>query len=262
MTSSFFFVLKVYLQEFRSGARNTHEDSLASSLPTPDAATQKRREVYKRVTKVIQLQWRSLAIAVLVLIIIVLLSVVFIVVDAETLAAAHDSTLVLPWALCLVENQGNRDKCLKDVHGLAPNESLLIGTLLMLSIVGIAACLLLSPLAVLSAWKDYITSKRRLKRSQSPENPDDMTGFEEIKLSKGPITSTIPNGLRSHNVRHLTPSWLDRQSETSSPDLARSSFGQPARSSMVLDWEDRASFAESIKDTGAVERYDDVKSKE
>jgi len=260
---SFFFVLKIYLAQLEPVGHTGSNETLSSALPAAAAAARNRREVYKRVMKVFQLQWRSLVIAMLVLVIVVLFAVVFVVVDSQTLAAAHDSTLFLPWAMCLVESAGDSKQCTEYLHGLAPNEATLLGTLIMLSIVGIAAYILLSPIAVFKGWMDFIKSKRQLKRSQSPEDPDDIVGFERVQPIKTTQSSMIsrvstnPNGLYGQNVGPATLSprsdSLDvlnysLEKEYGSPSIARSSFGEPARSSMVLDWDDRYSFVEL--DTG------------
>lgn len=259
----------MYLVQYLSKGRNNRQDTLSPSITTADARALKRRDVYKRVTKVFQLQWRSLAIASLVLIIIVLLAVVFIVVDAESLSATHNSNLVLPWAVCLVENAGDSDKCLDLARPLAPNEGLLFGTLVMLSIVGIAAYLLLTPLAVLKAWWEYIMHMRKLKHSPSPEVPEYMTEFVDRRPAKGMLStvasrvSTNPDGLRSHSVRppcisvrSESPDFLhrhfDKDFETS--DQGRSSIGEPAPSSIALDWNDRYSFAESTRHQAGFEK--------
>ena len=270
--TSFFFVLKVYLQKYRDEGRNNPQESLPTSLTPSENTARRRRDVYKRITKVLQLQWRALTIAILVLIIIVLLSVVFILVDSETLAAAHNAELILPWEICLVQTAGDAAACLKYVHGLAPNEALLMATLVILSLTGVAAYLVLNPLAVLSAWKDFLRDKRRSKRApSSSENPTEMIGFQEVRpMTKGvppTVASATPDGLRSHSLREVTPSFrsesfdfLNSALEKESPHQGRSSIGQPARSSMALDldWEERYSFAALHRDKGPTETHNEV----
>jgi len=270
-------VLKVYLQKYRDEGRNNPQESLPASLTPSDSTSRRRRDVYKRITKVLQLQWRALTIAILVLIIIVLLSVVFILVDSETLAAAHDAELILPWEICLVRTAGDAAACLKYVHGLAPNEALLIATLVILSLTGVAAYLVLNPLAVLSAWKDFLQDKRRSKRApSSPENPTEMIGFQEVRpMAKrvpptvaSRVSSPIPDGLRSHSVPDVSRSFRSESFdflnnsdlEKESPDPGRSSIGQPARSSMALDldWEERNSFAAWHRDKEPTETHNEV----
>ena len=139
--ATFGYCIKVYIKSLFAADTNSTSQVSSSALPEYNSRagsvkTVTAGQAYRRVRKVIALQWRGTAIVLIILINVVFLSIVFIQMDNTVTAAMQDLSKAEPWLLCLVMNQGNKNSCLDQVKdaGLVTNEATVMAVLILLSV--------------------------------------------------------------------------------------------------------------------------------
>lgn len=95
-----------------------------------------RMQAWKRVRKVIYLQWRSITLSFLVIVMAIYFATVFVTLNE---AVAHgrmeyEDDKVQAWAVCLVSSNGDKDKCLSLAKELGLNEATVIASLMMAAV--------------------------------------------------------------------------------------------------------------------------------
>lgn len=114
---------------------NTETQSSAG-LPsyTTSVRTRSARAVYRRVRKVVWLQWRGITIVVFILVDVIFFSVVFIWLNSLETSAVDDIDKALPFLVCLMQNPVKVDPCYGLGQELFINQSTVVAILLMLSV--------------------------------------------------------------------------------------------------------------------------------
>ena len=127
------YCIRVYIRSLL----NPDETSQTSSdLPSFNGSvrTVTARAAYKRVSKVIALQWRGIVLVLIIITNVVFFSVVFVKMDNAAAAEIQDKSSSMPWLFCLALNQGNKIPCLDKTHTLVMNEATVIAVLFLLSV--------------------------------------------------------------------------------------------------------------------------------
>lgn len=131
---TFGYCLKVYLASL-----NSSEPSSAAtgcSLPTYTTSSIRTvlpKQAYRRVRRVLELQWRGICCATLILIDVVFFAVVFVYMDNEQQEALTSKTKAAPWIKCMVRGLG-KDYCLQYAGEFVINETTVISVLVLLSV--------------------------------------------------------------------------------------------------------------------------------
>lgn len=127
------YCIKVYLKSLTQD-RVSSDNSSALPSYSGSVRTASARQAYHRVKKVIQLQWRGIAIVLLVIGDVIFFSVVFIRMDnGSQLNGAH-AVEALPWLECLVLSGGQKNACLSKAKNLVESESIVLAVLVMLGV--------------------------------------------------------------------------------------------------------------------------------
>lgn len=133
----------------------------SSALPSYNGSvrTATARQAYRRVKRVIKLQWRGVAIVLLIIAWVVFFSIVFVSMDSNlTSAADNSSTKMEPWLLCLALNGGEKTECLKYVREFVVNEATIIAVLVCLASSGFFTLLFLGRWSMFLGWVDFFKS--------------------------------------------------------------------------------------------------------
>ena len=133
-TVTMIFCIHVYVKSLLDSTTTT---DTSSALPSYQGSvrTATARQAYRRVRKIIALQWRGIAIVLIIIALVVFFSVVFVSLDSNlTSAAQKGGEKVEPWLLCLVFNAGDKNKCLKEVSGVVTNEATILAVLICLAV--------------------------------------------------------------------------------------------------------------------------------
>lgn len=114
---------------------NTETQSSAG-LPSYTASVRNRsaRAVYRRVRKVLWLQWRGITIVVFILVDVIFFSVVFIYLNSAQTSSMDDLSKALPFIVCLMKNPADPKECHDIGQNLFVNEGTVIAVLMMLSV--------------------------------------------------------------------------------------------------------------------------------
>ncbi|KAK4994199.1 hypothetical protein LTR66_005713 [Elasticomyces elasticus] len=187
--ATFGYCVHVYLKNLRSNDDDSVDASGSGGLPSYSASvrTQTARVVYHRLKKVLWLQWRGIAIVTIILVDVIFFSIVFVYLDDISTSAAADIEKVYPWLLCLVEEGGDKKKCLGLAAKWLVNEQTVIAVLLLLSASGMQVFLLLFRWSFIAAWSDLIRTKLSRKR--------EFVSLDAISHSNSAAHATSHQGL-------------------------------------------------------------------
>ncbi|KAL9092898.1 MAG: hypothetical protein Q9159_000522 [Coniocarpon cinnabarinum] len=163
--STFAYCLNVYIKHSLGVVKpSTHSSQAESSLTSFRSAS--ARAVFRRVRKVVLLQWRGLAIAIIVVADVIFFSLVYTILDQQMSSTIRNPESLEPWLECLVIKQ-NKNACLHLAKPLAVNQSLLIAVLILLAIVGIEAFFLICRWQMLTGWLNVCRGRLRQSREMN-----------------------------------------------------------------------------------------------
>ena len=103
---TFGYCIRVYLKNLFTDQSAESSTVSGSGLPSYNQSvrTQTARVVWRRLQKVLWLQWRGIAIVTIILVDVIFFSVVFVWLDGLQSSVAKDWSKVEPWLLCLAMN--------------------------------------------------------------------------------------------------------------------------------------------------------------
>lgn len=144
--STFGYCIKVYLASLSDSSTTTNSSGLPSY--SNSVVTVTPRQAYRRVRRVVELQWRGIAIVIIIITDVIFFAVVFILLDSKQNAAANDvnkSNKSRLWLDCLALNPDDKKQCLGLTSDLTINQATITAVLVLLSV-----CLLRSSYTWLS----------------------------------------------------------------------------------------------------------------
>ncbi|KAF2750648.1 hypothetical protein M011DRAFT_396426 [Sporormia fimetaria CBS 119925] len=213
--STFAYCIKVYIKNMWSDDKTETQSSAGLPSYTNSVRTRSARAVYRRVRKVLWLQWRGITIVVFILVDVIFFSVVFVYLNATETHAIEDLDTVMPFLMCLVANPKDPSDCHKKGQDIVVSFDTVIAVLMMLSLVGIQVFILLVRSAMFPAWIEFFRSKFSSKRefvSLDAKNYTDDKAYEMQRVqSPHPPGSAVTSPTRSD----FDP-W--RRSVTDTPD--------------------------------------------
>ncbi|MBE3046460.1 hypothetical protein IMZ48_28800 [Candidatus Bathyarchaeota archaeon] len=129
------YCIKVYLASLADSSASTE----GSGMPdyTNSIQTMTPRQAYKRVRRVIALQWRGIAIVLIIIIDVIFFSVVFVFLDNTVEDVKNNPISGMPWLECLagaVAKGRGKEECLDEARKLVAGEGPVIAVLLLLAV--------------------------------------------------------------------------------------------------------------------------------
>jgi hypothetical protein len=131
--STFVYCMEVYLASL-SNKLTTMGSSGLQSYSSGVLGAPTSGQAYRRVRRIVQLQWRGIAIVLLIVADVTFFSVVFVFMDDIETNIVRDPTKAEGWLLCLVENKGDSNQCTHLAQTLIVNEATIVAVLLLLSV--------------------------------------------------------------------------------------------------------------------------------
>lgn len=131
---SFAYCIKVYLHNMWSDDKTETQSSAGLPSYTTSVRARPARVVYRRVRKVLWLQWRGITIVVFILVDVIFFSIVFVWLNSTTTRALEDIESIRPFLFCLVSNPTDPEPCFAIGQDLAVDQKTVIAVLLMLSV--------------------------------------------------------------------------------------------------------------------------------
>ncbi|KAF2186912.1 hypothetical protein K469DRAFT_686135 [Zopfia rhizophila CBS 207.26] len=254
--ATFAYCIKVYIKNMWSDEQTETQSSAGLPSYTTSVRTRSARAVYRRVRKVVWLQWRGITIVVFILVDVIFFSVTFVYLNSIETRAADNMDKAMPWLLCLVSNPTQVDKCFAQGQALFVNQSTVVAILMMLSIAGIQCFILLVRTSMFTAWWELIRSKFSSKREfvslDAKQYTSDARHYELMKVANSPLKPpesavTSPSTDFDPYRRSLTgtPDYFGKeiQREYRSPNLSFSTPRSPSQVAMRVEWDPRATHA-------------------
>lgn len=131
--ATFGYCIKVYLASLADDSATTESSGLPS-YTNSIRGTISPRQAYRRVRRVIELQWRGIAIVLLIIADVIFFSVIFVFMDNTESNLQKDPTKAQSWLLCLIESKGDKNKCLDFATSLRINIATVMAVLVLLSV--------------------------------------------------------------------------------------------------------------------------------
>lgn len=251
------YCIHIYLRSLFEKSASTTENSSGLPSYTSSIRTQTARQAYRRVKRVLQLQWRGVALVIIIIANVIFFAVVFINLDREIAPNAANLKRAEPWLACLLVG-GTKKECMKYASPLGPNEATILAVVYLLSLVGIWNFILFVRPSMFAGWLDLwrrgFNSRHEYVSADANTRYVNNKGFEMLTNS----VKTPDPYMRSPSPAHMM--GQGRTSVTSpSPSFDRNvHFGQEARyvrPSMSFsgprppssqDWNPSSSFAPSL----------------
>ncbi|KAE8387465.1 hypothetical protein BDV23DRAFT_186371 [Aspergillus alliaceus] len=236
---------------------DTNNDSSTNSSRLPSYTSSIRtvtaRQAYRRIRRVLQLQWRGVALVLIIIGNVIFFAVVFIQIDNKMNMTHENLERAQPWLACLIDTKGDRKKCRKEALSIGPGESTILALLILLSLVGLWNFILFARPSMFLGWAEFF--KLKFGRNQEfvsvdarTKTPDtrtyemlESTGLQSCK-SPEPI-ARAPSVARSV-ARTMSPegSHYGREARYVRPSMSFSS-PRPPSASQGRDWDPQATFA-------------------
>lgn len=155
---TFAYCIKVYMASLNSSEPSSTTNSTGLPSYTTSVRTVNPKQAYRRVRRVLELQWRGISVVLVIVVDVIFFSVVFVFMDNGEQEALHSKTKALPWIQCMVAGLG-KQYCLQFTKSFIVNEATVMAVLMLLSFNGIWALMLLGRLSILTGWYDMIKEK-------------------------------------------------------------------------------------------------------
>ncbi|MCJ1436181.1 hypothetical protein MMC27_005559 [Xylographa pallens] len=243
----------------------------SSNLPSYQGSmrTVTARAAYRRVKKVIALQWRGIIVVLLIVVDVVFFAVVFIKMDNTTAAEAENVDNELPWLICLIANAGNKDACISLASSIVLSEATVMAVLILLSLNGYWSVMFLGRWSMVQGWIELIqrpfrnshdfvsVDARRLsdprnyemltsppKAAYLPKSFDDLSTSPDVENHSPRVWSPQPqqsNGYFGKEAAYRSPSLSFSTPKPPSRSGSDARIGSPqGRSQMAPTWERQA----------------------
>jgi hypothetical protein len=239
----FVYCIKVYLQNMLSDESTDTTNSTGLPSFTTSLRAQSAKAVYRRVRRVIWLQWRSVTISIFLLVDVIFMSIIWIELDNDIDAAMRgDLTRFMPYLLCLFKSGGEKNKCFELGQNTLVNESTAIAILLLISLTGVQAGLMMSRTQMFTGWYDLIkhklSSKREFVSLDAKGFSSDARAFELLKIGS-PDAVIVPNSANPPQSLASGSGYRVQETERQwrKPTMSFSGPQTPSTAAMRMDWE-------------------------
>lgn len=164
---TFGYCLKVYLKNlFTDQDGQSSSNASGSGLPSYNGSVRQQtaRVVWRRLQKVLWLQWRGICIVTIILVDVIFFAIVFVWLDGLQSSVLQDFSRIEPWLACLAYHPTDKGACLQYVGNWVVNESTVAAVLFLLSLTGVEVFLFLARPSFFSAWVEFFESKFRSRQ--------------------------------------------------------------------------------------------------
>ncbi|GFF23344.1 frizzled and smoothened-like protein P [Aspergillus udagawae] len=236
---------------------DTDSTTNSSGLPSYSASvrTVSARQAYRRIRRVLQLQWRGVALVLIIIANVIFFAVTFIDLDSGLKPTRENMAKATPWIACLAASGGDRKKCDKEAAAVRPSEGLLLAVLILLSLVGFWNFILFARPSLFRGWVDFFKNmfgrgegrlefvsadaRARLGDTRSYEMLN-STGLPSYK-SPSPMVRS-PSPARMAGTKSPENGHFGRDARYVRPSMSFSS-PRPPSASQGRDWDPKTTFA-------------------
>jgi hypothetical protein len=206
------YCIHVYLRSLFDNSASTTENSSGLPSYTSSVRTVTARQAYRRVRRVLQLQWRGVALALIIIGNVIFFAVVFINLDKETDPNAANMAKATDWLACLAFG-GSKEQCKQYASAMGPNEATLLAVVYLLSLVGIWNFVLYVRPSMFVGWLEIcrgFSAPREFVSADAHRNLDNK-GFEMLTTGTGKTPEPYNYNMRSPSPSRMMRSASPRQ---------------------------------------------------
>lgn len=131
--ATFGYCIKVYLASLADNNATT-ENSAGLPSYSNSIRTMTPRQAYRRVRRVIQLQWRGIMIVLIIICDVIFFAIVFVFQDNTLQEIQNDPAVATQWIQCLVLSGGDKDACLDKASGFVVPVATIGAVLILLAV--------------------------------------------------------------------------------------------------------------------------------
>jgi hypothetical protein len=131
---TFGYCIKVYLASINDNGASTEGSGLPTTSYTNSVVTMTPRQAYRRVRRVLQLQWRGILLVLIIIIDVIFFSVIFVFQDNTVQKVKTDASISLGWVECIINANGDKTKCFDKTGAFVVNEASVGAVLILLAV--------------------------------------------------------------------------------------------------------------------------------
>jgi hypothetical protein len=131
--ATFGYCIKVYLASLGDDSTTTNSSGVRS-YNNSLRGTISPRQAYRRIRRVIELQWRGILIVLIIIADVIFFAVVFVFMDDLEANIIKNPLKSEDWLGCLVKTGGDKNACLSFTNSLVVNEATVMSVLILLSV--------------------------------------------------------------------------------------------------------------------------------
>ncbi|KAK7900867.1 hypothetical protein LTR67_003152 [Exophiala xenobiotica] len=230
------YCIQVYVRSLLDDKTSTETSSQAPTY-SGSVRTLSARQAFRRVKRVIELQWRGASLVVVMIAEVVFFSVVFVSMDNSSQVDEELIRKAGPWIDCLVKTKGDKNRCLPFAKDLVKSEGVVIAVLIILGLSGFWCLMFLGRWSMIHGWAELFRTKFGRKKNE--------------------FVSADARHLSNDHHRVLSPN--PRGAMSPEPDLKQdyvgtarayinpvSSYSYPRPPSQQKDWDPRSTHASPV----------------
>ncbi|KAI1433633.1 hypothetical protein GGR50DRAFT_476484 [Xylaria sp. CBS 124048] len=204
--ATFAYCIKVYLASLADNAASTVQS--AGPSYTNSIRTMTPRQAYRRVRRVVQLQWRGIVIVLIIIADVVFFAIIFVFLDNTVQEIKTNPVKALKWIGCLVESGGDKNLCLAEVKPLVVNLPTVIAVLILLAINGLWLLLILGRWSMATGWMEFFAALGTRRDPEfGPMDPhvdfkNDPRSYEMLDRDTAKNEAMVPPGSA---MSHISP---------------------------------------------------------
>ncbi|KAI1493121.1 hypothetical protein F5X96DRAFT_677263 [Biscogniauxia mediterranea] len=228
--ATFGYCIKVYLASLADSSETTEGSGMPSY--SNSIRTMTPRQAYRRVRRVIQLQWRGIAIVLIIITDVIFFAVIFVFLDNTVEKIKEQPAISLPWAACLIAHQGDKNQCLDEANELVVSLPTVTAVLILLAMNGLWILLLLGRWSMVTGWiewfggfkggkKEFVSVDARIELKNDPRSYEmlsrDPGKAEQVLTPTSTMKSPTHDGRKTPDYFGQTAQYQPHQRSFSAP---------------------------------------------
>lgn len=208
---TFGYCIQVYLRSLLEEKQTTELSShlpYANSIRTVSAA-----QALRRVQRVVALQWRGIFVVIIILVDVVFFATVFLQFDGTTENTPENVRAGIEWLTCVLENGGDKNKCLDLASTLVVPEATALAVLFLLSFNGIWALILLGNYKIFTGWFHFV---RDLFKRSKPS--DEFVSYNARRVSEPDASYEMLDSIKNKTLSTAATDVTKTSSIIKSPE--------------------------------------------
>ncbi|RMZ90655.1 hypothetical protein DV736_g2105, partial [Chaetothyriales sp. CBS 134916] len=191
------YCIHVFIKGFADDKTTTNSTGRPATA-SGSITTATARQTYRRVKRVVKLQWRGAAVVLVIIAEVAFFAAVFVSMDNSSQVGERLFQESFPWLLCLVDSGGNKDECLHLVGGIVKPQSVVLSVLIVLGLSGFWCLLFFGRWSMILGWIDLF-KRNCLRRKHEFVSADarrfsrDPSTYEMLSATPNPLNVNLPD---------------------------------------------------------------------